>query len=85
MGFYNPDLPIDKEELPNTKDKNNNNFKKTIIIILLVILIIGLFILTFFLGKKFNEQRKKRANELKDDNYEYFPESNENEKNEIGI
>ena len=79
--FYNPDLPIDKDELPN--ENHNINFKKIIIIFLLVILIIGLFILTFFLGKKYNEQRKKRANELKDDNYEYFPESNE--KNEIGI
>ena len=81
MCFYNPDLPIDKDELPN--ENHNINFKKIIIIFLLVILIIGLFILTFFLGKKYNEQRKKRANELKDDNYEYFPESNE--KNEIGI
>ena len=37
--------------------------------------------LSFYYGMKLKEGRKKRANELKEDNYEYFPESDkENNK-----
>ena len=30
----------------------------------------------YYIGKKIHEQRKKRANELRDDNYEYYSENN---------
>ena len=36
-----------------------------------VILIIVLGIVAYFLGKKLNENRKKRANELNDEDFEY--------------
>ena len=39
---------------------------------------ICLVIIAFFIGKKINEKRKKRANELQDD-YEYYS----NNKNDI--
>ena len=31
-----------------------------------------MLVIAYLIGKKINEHRKKRANELKDDNYEYF-------------
>jgi 5-bromo-4-chloroindolyl phosphate hydrolysis protein len=45
-------------------------------ILIVVILIIG----AFLLGKFLSRQRKKRANELKDDDFEYIKENfNEND------
>ena len=41
---------------------------------------ICLVIIAYFIGKKINEQRKKRANELQDD-YEYYL-NNKNDINE---
>ena len=70
VGFYNPN----KEILEKDENKNpgvNNNIKAVIIIIVLVIFAIGLSIGMFFLGKKLKNDRKKRANELMDDNYDY--------------
>ena len=88
VGLYNPYLPIDKAELEeikeinnNIKNEDNNKIKKSIYIILLIIFIIGLSILTFYMGMKIKEERKKRANELKDDNYEYLAETKEKKIN----
>lgn len=77
--FYNPNLS--KEETTKRKKDNERNYiniKKIIFIIITVIIFVGLLILAFFIGKKMSVERKKRANELKDDNYEYFPETKEN-------
>ena len=80
VGFYNPILPRIKNEdyLKNIQERNKNiindpNNKKTItyIIMISVILIIVLGIVAYFLGKKLNENRKKRANELNDEDFEY--------------
>ena len=76
--FYNENLPIDKEDLPSPNKKRN--FAKIIVIISLIIFILGLLVLAFYLGMVKNRQRKQRANELKDDNFEYFSESKENNK-----
>ena len=80
IGLYNPILPIDKEELQNmTGEKsniqNNNIFKKVFLILFFITFIVALLILTFLLGMKMREERKKRANELKDDNYEYLSDT----------
>ena len=86
LGFYNPNLPIDENEklkndnnikYNNDIDRSNNFLKKFIIIIFSIIFIVGLLIFTFVLGMKMKEQRKKRANELKDDNYEYLEDKKE--------
>ena len=84
IGFYNPNLPIDKEELQTNNGGNNKTInerkyiiKKILFIFFLIILIIGLLVLTFIFGMKMKEERKKRANELKDDNYEYLSETKE--------
>ena len=93
IGFYNPNLPIDEDDLiddekktnntkieQNNKEENSNNVKRIIFIVLLIVVIVVLLIFAFILGTKMKKDKKKRANELKDDNYEYFPEENE-EKN----
>ena len=59
------------------KNKNNNlrtNDNKKIIFE--IFFCIFLFFVAYYIGKKINEQRKKRANELNDDNYEYILENN---------
>ena len=79
VGFYNPFLPRIKNDdyLKQIEDKiqivNSSDDKKTIIYIIVVsiILILILGTLGYFLGKKMNENRKKRANELKDEDFEY--------------
>lgn len=80
VGFYNKILTEEKNNQIEEKNKviqENNN--KTIMIILIsifgVIFITLLMIISFYFGKRLREKRRKRANELKEDNYEYFPES----------
>ena len=79
LGFYNPNFNYEEgkeiiEENNNYKKSNN----KTILIIIISIsgsLVVALLMfLSFYFGMKIKKERKKRANELKEDNYEYFPE-----------
>ena len=58
----------------NTKDNSN---RRLIIEITIIVILVGLIFVSYFVGKKINEKRKKRANELSNDNYEYVasPES----------
>ena len=76
VGFYNPHF----EKISNDEYKKNNEYNDSktnlwplyiILIILGVALLIGL---AYFLGKKLNENRKKRANELNDDDFDYSAE-----------
>ena len=52
----------------NEEKRNNRSVKRTILEILFGICLV---IVAYFIGKKINEQRKKRANELQDD-YDYY-------------
>ena len=72
VGFYNPNKEkIARKENPyNTEDKSTK-IKKILLIVGLVILVIGLSVGMFFLGRKLKNDRKKRANELVDENYDY--------------
>ena len=72
IGFYNPSLPKDKEEFQINNEKNNN-IKKILLILFLIICIFTLLILAFIFGMKMKKEKKKRADELKD-NYEYISE-----------
>ena len=63
---------------------NNNSNIRLIIEISVVIFLVGIIILSFIIGKKLNDKRKKRANELNDDNYEYFNKENK-EENDLNI
>jgi hypothetical protein len=79
VSFYNPVMPRIKNDdyLRQIEDQNQiinaAGNKKTIIyiIVISIILIVILGTLGYFLGKKLNENRKKRANELKDEDFEY--------------
>ena len=79
IGFYSTDINIEKNE-NNEKD---SNFKKIFISILVIIgLCIICVIVGVILGKKlYGLKRKKRANEMADDNYKYFSE-NQKKKDE---
>ena len=52
-------------------EKKRYNYKRTLLEILFGILLV---LIAYIIGKKINEQRKKRANELIDD-YEYYSNS----------
>ena len=78
IGFYNG-LEYNGGNENNKKTKNGSFFGKLYVrIILEIIGIIILVIIGYLIGKKVNQVRKKRANELKDENYDYFPENGEN-------
>ena len=76
VGFYNPVMPRIKNE-DYMKDKNkiiNSSDNKNTIIYIIVIFIISVLIFAgfaYFLGKKLNAKRKKKANELNDEDFEY--------------
>ena len=65
ISYYNTNKQIEKEE---TK---NETFKIVLIIILTIILICLILLVGFYFGKLKYMQRKKRANELNDDEYDY--------------
>lgn len=65
------------EQINNNKDTNKIIFYVVIIVIALIFTGVGLF-----LGKKIFYPRKKRANELLDDNYQYESEINKNDNKE---
>ena len=83
ISYYN----INKKNEKNEKETSveSNTFKIIVIIILSIILICLILGVGFYFGKLKYMQRKKRANEMKDDEYEY-PEVdnmiNNNENNE---
>ena len=66
--FYNKNILVNNKIENNKKEKENN--------ILLIIICLGLSIIligiAFIFGKKFNENRKLRKNELEDNNYNYL-------------
>ena len=81
IGFYNENI----KEKNNTNDETNGDGKsnknknvRLIIEISVGILLIGLIVVAFIIGKRINNRRKNRANELNDDNYEYFSQENNN-------
>ena len=67
----------DLNETINSNSLNeNNNALKIILIIGGIFLGLGLLFMAYYIGTIVREKRKKRANELKDDDYEYLPEEN---------
>ena len=90
IGFYLDKKIISESKLNVTEglvkdvnNSNNNNSKVKDILIKIgeICLGIGLIILAYFIGIKVKEGRKKRANELKDDSYEYISEDNKDINN----
>jgi len=75
----------DQSIKPSKQNINNNSDNKVLIIVLIsiggLIIICGLIIGAYYLGKQINASRKKRANELSDDDYEYFSKNDNNNDN----
>ena len=68
IGFYNKNIPINSTETESGSNKGYGLFLYFVVIILFIVFLA----LGFLLGKKIYENtRKKRANELLDDDYEY--------------
>ncbi len=85
ISFY---INMNKNDNENKDDGNKG--KKTGTGIILLIIGIGLIVINiiifgiFFYKKSCENNRRRRANELKDDNYDYLPEDNSNQnKNKI--
>ena len=66
-------------------ENNNSKIKNILIRVVEIIVGIGLIILAYYIGMKVKEGRKKRANELKDDSYEYISDDNKDINNESRI
>jgi len=64
---------MNKNNNNNNDNKMNNKILKYFIEIIIVI---GIALVAYYIGVTIRERRKKRANELKDENYEYMPEHN---------
>lgn len=71
--YYYPSMSKNEPE--------KTNYLKIILIcaLLVIVCVIGIIIGKLLYGKS----KKRRANELKDDNYEYFPEENKDKDNKI--
>ena len=95
FGIYNPDLkyrePEEEEEEPEEPEpgKIDENDKKIgaavlkyVIIVVVILVVIGLSV---FIGMKIKEPRKKRANELLDDNFDYEGTNEKNNNSNDGI
>ena len=97
IGYYDKKITLNNIEKNNQKNKINNiskndtnddynknkvenkNSLKSMIQILIFFIIV---IFAFYLGMKIKESRRKRANELKDDDFEYLQHDNKNKKPE---
>ena len=85
IGVYKAQIKNDEEEIDYENNINETtmknyqkNIKRVLLYIIAIIIGIGLLFFAYFLGVRVRERRRKLANELKDDNYEYLPEKNKN-------
>ena len=56
--------------------ENNEKIKKIIKYIGIILISFGALYSAYYIGLKAREKRRKRANEMKDDDYEYIPDVN---------
>jgi hypothetical protein len=84
IGFYikpnNGEINQDDKQQKDKEPISNNNGNKIYIYIIIIVVALAFTGLGLFLGKKFFYPRKKRANELLDDNYQY--DSGNNKENQ---
>ena len=76
FNLENKNIYFYKKQNQEIDENNENNNYLAIKIISAIVLCIILVVLGIFLGKKLYGIRKKRANELNDDDFEYFEENN---------
>ena len=76
IGYYNEDIKIEGEEEPKKSFWQNIYFWIIIGVLFVIFAFLG-----FFIGKKVRDSvRKKRLNEVDDDNYDYVQPENEDKK-----
>ena len=80
IGYYNENLPGGKKQ--NNKNEEKNLLSNKYLLVAVVIILIIIFgLLGFFVGKLvYDKIRKKRINEIDDDNYDYNPQQDNNEE-----
>ena len=76
IGFYKTKNFVESENQKINDKKSNNIWIYFLQILIIIILVVS----GIYIGMQINKQRKKRANELKDDDYDYTEENN-NEMN----
>jgi len=82
IGFYEQQQKINEEVIKEDNNIEDNNemksfrYKRTLLEIIFGVILV---LIAYFIGKKINEQRKKRANELIDD-YEYYSNTKKDNK-----
>ena len=87
LEIYDNYLEVPSEDGKNPGGDDNPKDKGNIIwiYIIIVVILIAIFgVLGYFLGKYVNKMRKRRANELTDDDYEYKSEEQKDNKIEPG-
>ena len=68
---------LDNDDDMNENNTNDNKSMNRILKYFLeIIMVICIALLSYYIGVTIREKRKKRANELKDENYEYMPDQN---------
>lgn len=77
--YAGKDEPINGHNL----EEDNNSERIIILIVVTFILLIVFGTICYCLGKNWDKIRKKRANELKDDDYDYTQVENNNAINNI--
>ena len=87
LEIYDNYLEVPSEDGKNPGGDDNPKDKGNIIwiYIMIVVILVAIFgVLGYFLGKYVNKMRKRRANELTDDDYEYKSEEQKDNKIEPG-
>ena len=79
IGYYNENWEIDYNK--NNKNNSGEKYYFYLMILLVIILFFVIGIIFYFVGKNRNKMKKRRANELLDDNYDYIPTKVNNEEN----
>ena len=87
IGFYDNNINHGNTEEPNNINNANNGKIKTgtiILIIGIILLVIEIVVaIIWFKTKRCDKNRRKRANELSDDNYDYLSGNNSEKINQI--
>ena len=75
---------LKKNNKEDNKNTNNKSFTNRVVLIIILVIIFSSFIfglIGLIFGKKIYQKRKKKANELNDDEYDYSPQENKIEEN----
>ena len=77
IAYYNENMEIEEDE--KNKENNKRKYRLYLIILLVLIAFVIIGIIFYFVGKNRNKMKKRRANELLDDNFDYIPTKINNE------